>query len=87
MELHCTIILKEKKKKSEKSVNYCYRMQSFHETDPDEIKGRMQFHLKNNAMIGYWYTVEPYFLLEKSFSAVPLNLTRFTELIKNTLEN
>lgn len=33
-------------------------------------------------MIGYWYTFEPYFSVrKKSFSAVPLNLTRFTELI------
>lgn len=42
-------------------------------------------------MIGYWYTFEPYFLLGKtktknSFSAVPLNLTRLTELINQQFQ-
>lgn len=38
--------------------------------------------MKGYVMIGYWYTLEPSFLLGKiSFSAVPPNLTRFTELI------
>lgn len=49
-------------------------------------RGNKQIHLKNNVMIGYRYTFEPSFSMRKnSFSAVPLNLTRFTELINQQL--
>lgn len=50
----------------------------FHEPEPSEIKAGTRIQLKNNVMICYWYTFEPHFLF--SFSAVPLDLTRFTQL-------
>lgn len=40
----------------------------FHEPEPSGIKARTHSHLKNNVMIGYWYTFEPYFLLGKTAS-------------------